>query len=141
MKVKVSTFLSVTVWDIIAKGFESIGKSIANIRELDKLIENDEKVWELYEKGLTATLNQTGTANTIPQVAQYKPKSVRDLSGFVAAIRPSFESMKHYFLERKEFSYGIEEFDKILETSDNFVLYQENIMATLVYAGFEEDET
>ena len=87
------------------------------------------------------TKNQVGTESGTSQVMQYKPKSVRELSGFVAAIRPSFESMKHIFLDRKEFSYDIPEFDKILETSDNLVLYQENIMETLVYSGFEEDET
>ncbi|QJI52410.1 DNA polymerase III alpha subunit [Psychrobacillus phage Perkons] len=134
-------YLSVTVWDIIAETFKVINQPIPNIRELNELIKNDNKVWDLYDKGLTATLNQVGTNSGTSQVVQYKPKSVRELSGFVAAIRPSFESMKHLFLNREAFSYGIPEFDKILETSDNFVLYQENIMATLVYCGFEEDET
>ena len=45
------------------------------------------------------------------------------------------------FLNRKEFSYGIEQFDKLLASSDNFILYQEDIMKTLVYAGFSEDVT
>lgn len=134
-------YLSVTVWDIIAETYKMLDQPIPNIRELNSLMMNDNKMWNLYEKGLTATLNQVGTESGTSQVMQYKPKSVRELSGFVAAIRPSFESMKHLFLDRKEFSYGIPEFDKILETSDNFVLYQENIMETLVYSGFNEDET
>jgi DNA polymerase III alpha subunit len=49
--------------------------------------------------------------------------------------------MKHYFLNRKPFSYEIKEFDELLKSSDNFVLFQEDIMKTLVYVGFEEDET
>ena len=134
-------YLTVTVWDIIADVYKSINKSIHSIRELNKLIENDEKVWKLYEDGITATLNQTGTDSATPQVMRYKPKSVRELAAFVAGIRPAFESMKHLLLDRKPFSYGIPEFDEILKESDNFVLYQENIMATLVYAGFPEDET
>lgn len=134
-------YLTVTVWDIISKGYEKIGQPIDDVRTLIKKTENDENVWSLYEKGLVATLNQAGTQSGKPQVMQYSPKSIRELSGWVSAIRPSFSSMKHYFLNRKEFSYGIPEFDKILESSDNFVLYQENIMATLVYAGFSEDET
>ena len=133
--------LTVSVWNIIANTYKLIGEDIHNIRELNTLIENNDKVWDLYKKGLTATLNRTGTDSATPQVMRYKPRSVRELSGFVAAIRPSFESMKHLFLDRKEFSYEIPEFDEILSTSDNFVLYQENIMATLVYAGFPEDET
>ena len=134
-------YLTVTVWDIIADVYKSINKSIHSIRELNKLIENDEKVWKLYEDGITAALNQTGTDSATPQVMRYKPKSVRELAAFVAGIRPAFESMKHLLLDRKPFSYGIPEFDEILKESDNFVLYQENIMATLVYAGFPEDET
>ena len=114
---------------------------IPDVRELSKLVESDEKVWDLYKDGIVATLNQAGTASGKPQVMQYSPRSVRELSGWVSAIRPSFSSMKAYFLNREPFSYGIPTFDKILESSDNFVLYQENIMSALVYVGFLEDET
>lgn len=134
-------FLTVTVWKIISEGFKAINKPIPDIRELSRLVEKDEKVWDLYEKGLTATLNQTGTESGTPQVMQYKPKNIRELSGWVSAIRPSFASMKHTFLNREPFSYGIPEFDLILKESGNFVLFQENIMSTLVYVGFPEDET
>lgn len=141
MKVKVFTYLTVTVWSIIAETYKLLNKPIPDIRELTRLVENNPKVWELYEKGLTATLNQAGTDSGTPQAVQYKPKSVRELSAWVAAIRPSFKSMKEVFLNRKPFSYGIPEFDDILKESDNFVLYQENIMSVLVYVGFPEDET
>lgn len=134
-------YLTVTVWDIISKGYEKIGQPIDDVRTLIKKTENDEKVWSLYEKGLVSTLNQAGTQSGKPQVIQYSPKSIRELSGWVSAIRPSFASMKHYFLNRKEFSYGIPEFDRLLEASDNFILYQEDIMKVLVYAGFSEDVT
>ncbi|UUV46994.1 DNA polymerase III alpha subunit [Bacillus phage vB_BanS-Thrax5] len=134
-------YLTVTVWKIIAEAFKAVGLPIPDVRELSKMVEDNERVWDLYEKGLTATLNQTGTDSGTPQVMQYKPKSVRELTGWVSAIRPSFSSMKAYFLNRRPFTYNIPEFDKILESSDNFILYQENIMATLVYAGFPEDET
>ena len=133
--------LTVSVWDIIAKTYELIGKPIHNIRELNKLIENDEKVWKLYKDGLTVTLNQTGTDSAKPQVKRYSPSSIRELSAFVAGIRPAFESMKDYLFDRKPFSYGIPEFDSLLKESDNFVLYQENIMSALIYVGFKEDET
>lgn len=134
-------FLTVSVWEIISNTYKMIGQPIHSIREVSRLVENDSRVWDLYEKGLTATLNQTGTESGTPQVMQYKPKSIRELSAWVSAIRPSFASMKHYFLNRQSFSYGIEEFDMILQESDNFILYQENIMKVLVYAGFPEDET
>ncbi len=131
--------LTVTVWDIIDKTFKLIGKPIPNIRQLDKLL--DEKVWKLYEDGITATLNQVGQEATSNMVTKYKPQSVSELSAFVAAIRPGFASMLQTFLNRESFSYGIPEFDELLKSSDNFCLYQENAMATLIYAGFPEDET
>lgn len=134
-------FLTVSVWEIIAKTYKMIGIPIHSIRELSRLVESDKRVWDLYEKGLTATLNQTGTDSGTPQVMQYKPKSLRELSGWVSAIRPSFASMKHYFLNRLEFSYGIKELDNLLIESDNFILYQESIMKVLVWVGFSEDET
>ncbi|MDS7057070.1 PHP domain-containing protein [Klebsiella pneumoniae] len=134
-------YLTVTVWKIIAEAFKAVGLPIPDVRQLSEMVEDNERVWELYEKGLTATLNQTGTDSGTPQVMQYKPKSIRELTGWVSAIRPSFASMKAYFLNRRPFSYEIPEFDKLLESSDNFILYQENIMEALVYAGFPEDET
>lgn len=134
-------YLTVTVWEIISKVFKKINKSIPDVRTLTKLVENNDKIWQMYEKGLTATLNQAGTDSGTPQVIQYKPRNIRELSGWVSAIRPAFASMKHYFLNRETFSYGIPEFDKLLKESDNFILYQENIMRVLVYVGFPEDET
>ena len=134
-------YLTVTVWRIISEVFKSIDKPIYNIRELTKATEGKKKVWDLYKKGLTATLNQTGTDSGNPQVMRYMPKNIRELSGWVSAIRPQFKSMKDFFLDRKDFSYGIEAFDKLLENSDNFILYQEDIMKTLVFVGFPEDET
>ncbi|GLO66282.1 PHP domain-containing protein [Oceanobacillus kimchii] len=134
-------YLTVTVWRIISEVYKEIGVPIDNIRELIEKTKNDSNVWKLYEEGLTASLNQAGTDSGKPQVMKYKPKSIRELSGWVSAIRPAFSSMKHYFLNREPFTYNIPEFDRILRESDNFILFQENIMATLVYAGFDEDET
>ena len=134
-------YLVVSVWNIISQVYAEVGEPIDDIMSLRKKIANNEKVWEIYEHGLTATLNQTATDSSRPQVMQYKPKNVEELTAFVAGIRPSFASMKSYLLERKPFSYNIPEFDELLKSSMNFVLYQENIMATLVYVGFPEDET
>lgn len=133
--------LVVTVWDIIAKVCKELDIEIPDVRTLTDMIKDDEKVWDLYKDGMVATLNQAGTPSGKPQVMQYKPHSVRELSMWVAGIRPSFASMKSYFLNREPFSYGIPAFDKILETSDNFVLFQENIMEALQFVGYPEDVT
>ena len=134
-------YLLVSVWLLISEVYKELGKPIDTIKDLREMTNGNEKVWKLYEDGITATLNQTSTQSGKQQVMIYKPQNVEELSHFVAGIRPSFESMKSYLLNRKEFSYNIPEFDKLLQTSMNFILYQENIMSALVYAGIPEDET
>ena len=133
--------LTVTVYGIIGNVYKSIGKPIDDVRTLIKNTKDDERIWKLFEDGIVATLNQAGTNSGKPQIMQYKPKSIRDLSMWVAAIRPSFATLKDTFLNRAPFTYGIPELDKLLETSDNFILFQENIMTVLQYVGFPEDET
>jgi DNA polymerase III alpha subunit len=75
---------------------------------------------------------------------RYKPKNISELTSFIAAIRPSFQSMYPIFEKKEKFIYGIKAFDELLQTKDiksSFLLYQEQIMATLSYAGIETSET
>jgi DNA polymerase III alpha subunit len=132
-------FLTVKVWDIISKTYQLIGIPIPNIRELKTLLNN--KVWELYEKELTATLNQVDTDISTKMVSRYKPKSVAEASAFVAAIRPGFASLVNKFLDREQYSTGIPALDEILKDSYCYMLYQESIMKFLVWCGLPEDQT
>ena len=133
--------LTVSVYEIIGKVYESIGKPIDDVRTLIKNTQDDPRVWKLFEDGIVATLNQAGTVSGKPQIMQYAPKSIRELSMWVAAIRPSFATLRDTFLNRRPFSYNIPEFDALLQSSDNFILFQENIMKVLQYVGFPEGET
>lgn len=133
--------LTVSVYEIIGKVYESIRKPIDDVRTLIKNTQDDPKIWKLFEDGIVATLNQAGTVSGKPQIMQYAPKSIRELSMWVAAIRPSFATLRDTFLNRKPFSYNIPEFDALLQSSDNFILFQENIMKVLQYVGFPEGET
>lgn len=99
---------------------------------------NDFKTWSIYSKGLTLGINQCESNATTLKVKKYKPKNVSELCAFVAGIRPSFKSMYDIFEARKRFCYGIPSFDKIVQTEempDSFLLYQEQIMASLNYGG------
>lgn len=133
--------LLVTVVDIIYKTFEKIG---INPLTPDELIEkSNEKVWDIFKNGHTVCINQCEQPKTREKVMRYKPKNISELSAFVAGIRPSFQSMIEKLLNRESFSYGIEEFDNIIKTPeipDSFILYQEQIMKILNYAGFEISE-
>ena len=132
-------YLTVTVWRIISNFYKRIKQPIPNIRELLNKI--DENTWKLYEDGMTSTLNQADTEISTSMLKRYKPKTDAEMSAFVAAIRPGFASLVNTFLNRKKYTTGVKEIDEILAPSYHFMLYQESIMAFLVWCGMKEDHT
>lgn len=123
--------------------FRRIGIKHYTVNELMDLVRNDPETWRIYEKGYTMGVNQCEKASTTRKVTKYRPKNVSELSAFIAAIRPAFKSMYSKLENREDFSYDIPAFDKILQTEElpqSFILYQEQTMNTLNYAGFPIDE-
>ncbi|ASA22560.1 hypothetical protein [Paenibacillus donghaensis] len=124
--------------------YKRIGIPIHTETELLNVIRDNNKVWDIYANGLTVGVNQVEKYSTTQKVKKYHPVNISELTAFIAAIRPSFKSMYHTFESRKPFSYGISSFDDLIQTEEmknSFVLYQEQTMATLAYAGFPSDET
>lgn len=131
--------LTVTVYDIIDKVYKLIGRPIDDIATL---VNNcDDKVWEIYEKGLTTTINQADSDMGKQLIKRYKPRNLAELSAWVAAIRPGFASLLNTFIDREPYSTGVKELDDLLEDSFHFMMYQESIMSALVWMGIEEKET
>ena len=131
--------LAVTVWDIINKTCELAGIEVPTIRKLEQLL--DEKTYEIYEKGLTTTINQADSNYATNLVRQYKPKSISDMSAFVAIIRPGCASLLDDFIDRKDYTTNIKELDDLLDDSGHRMIYQESIMKYLIWLGIEESET
>ena len=132
-------YLTVKVYSIIDEVYKKIGRPIDNI---STLINNcDEKVWDVYAKGLTTTINQSDSDFGKQTLKRYKPKSLAEMSAWVAAIRPGFASLMNNFLDRQPYSTGVEELDNILEDSFHYLIYQESIMKFLVWLGMEEKGT
>lgn len=135
--------LKVDVVLLIDKIFKRIGIEHFGVNKLLELVENDQKVWDLYANGYTIGLNQCEKESTTKKCMKYKPSNVSELSAFIAAIRPGFKSMYSKFETRESFDYGIPAFDKIIQTKQfpySFIMYQEQTMNTLNYAGFPLDE-
>jgi DNA polymerase III alpha subunit len=131
--------LTVKVYEIIDKTYKLIGRPIDDIATL---VNNcDDKVWKIYEKGLTTTINQADSDMGKQLIMRYKPKSLAELSAWVAAIRPGFASLLNNFLDRLPYSTGVEDLDNLLDDSFHYLLYQESIMAYLVWLGIEEKGT
>lgn len=132
-------YLTVSVYRIISMVYELIGKPIDDIATL--LSNCDDKVWDIYAKGLTTTVNQCDSDIGKNMLKQYQPKTLAEISAWVAAIRPGFASLLNNFLERKPYSTGVDSLDEILEDSFHYLLYQESIMKYLVWLGIEEKGT
>lgn len=132
-------YLIVTVWDIIDKVFKMINKPIMSIKEL---LENvDEKVWKLFDDGLTCTLNQVDGSWATELLMKFKPRTVEELSMFVAAIRPSFESLRDDFIARKNYTTGSKYLDELFKNTYSRCVFQENIMKYFEWLGVSPAES
>ena len=131
--------LAVSVWDIINETCKLANISVPSTSELNLLL--DDKVWHIYEKGSTCTINQADSKFATDLVKKYKPKSIAEMSAFVASIRPGFASLLDNFIERKPYTTGVIELDNLLKDSYHYLMYQESIMKYLIWLGIEESET
>jgi len=129
-------YLSVTVWSIIRSVCELAEIPIPTIRELDKLL--DDKAFEIYEKGLTCTINQADSDFATELVKRYKPKSVSEMSAFVAIIRPGCAKLLQDFVDRKPYTTGVAALDELLIEGNHRMIYQELIMKYLIWLGIPE---
>ena len=131
--------LTVKVYEIIDKVYKLIGRPIDDI---STLVNNcDDKVWEIYEKGLTTTINQADSDMGKQLIMRYKPRNLAEISAWVAAIRPGFASLLNTFIDRQQYTTGVEALDNILNDTSHFMIYQESIMSYLVWLGIEEKGT
>lgn len=135
--------LTVKVVDLIYQIFHRIGMEPPSVTELLKWCATDDKVWDLYKRGATMCLNQVERSGTSARVAKYQPRNISELSAFIAAIRPGFKSLYKTFESRVPFSYGVKAFDNLIQTKEmpnSYVLYQEQEMQALHYAGIPMSE-
>ncbi len=132
-------YLTVKVWAIIRDVCKLANIPIPNINELDKLL--DDKTFDVYKKGLTCTINQADSDYATGLVMRYKPKSLAEMSSFVAIIRPGCASLLDDFIERKPYTTGVKALDNILEDSEHRLIYQESIMKYLIWLGISEPQS
>ena len=132
-------YLTVMVYQIIDEVYKLIGRPIDDINTLIKNC--DDKVWDIYAKGLTTTINQADSDFDKQILKKYQPKNLAELSAYVAAIRPGFASLLNNFVERQPYTTGVKDLDDILEDSFHYLIYQESIMKYLVWLGIEEKGT
>ena len=128
-------FLIVDVVGIINKLYKSIGREVPTTTELRQMVTGDELTWSMYAKGATCCLNQCEKPSTTKKAMKYKPQSIKELSAFVAGIRPGFKSHIDNFLERRPYSSGELAIDDLLKDCFHYMIYQEAVMKIFGYLG------
>lgn len=131
--------LTVSVWSLINDTCKLAGINTPSIAELNSKL--DDKTWEIYEKGLTCSINQADSDYATGLVKTYKPHSVAEMSAFVACIRPGCASLLNGFINRISHTTGVKELDELFKDSFQMCLYQETIMSYLIWLGEPEGET
>jgi DNA polymerase III alpha subunit len=134
--------LKVSVVDLIHRVFDRIGIEPFSLSRLLEVV--DDATWDIYKNGLGMGINQVEKSGTIERVAKYAPKSISDLSAFVAAIRPGFKSNYAQFEARLPFEYGVKSLDDVIQTEEfpySYMLYQENAMNVMAWTGISIKET
>lgn len=124
--------------------YKEAGIEPFTVNQLLEKIAHDDATWKIYADGYTQCVNQCEQPRSTQKVMRYKPKNIAELTQFIAAIRPSFQSMYQTFEQRKHFDYGIKALDDLLQDeycSSSFILYQESLMKVLGFAGFPMSET
>lgn len=124
--------------------YKEAGIEPFTVNQLLEKIAHDDVTWQIYADGYTQCVNQCEQPKSTQKVMRYKPENIAELTQFIAAIRPSFQSMYQTFEQRQHFDYGIKALDDLLQDeycSSSFILYQESLMKVLGFAGFPMSET
>ena len=140
-KVLKNDYLIVSVWKLIHETFEEIGIPIMDAHDLLDSIKDDQRVWDLFKNGITCTLNQVDSDNGMQQAKRYEIKSFEDGALIAAAIRPSFDAWRTKFLNHENYTTGSKDLDKVLEQTQHYILFQENLMQYFDWLGVTPAES
>ena len=140
-KVLKNDYLIVSVWKLIHETFEEIGIPIIDAHDLLDSIKDDKRVWDLFTNGITCTLNQVDSDNGMQQAKRYGIKSFEDGALIAAAIRPSFDAWRPKFLNHENYSTGSKDLDAVLQQTQHYILFQENLMQYFDWLGVTPAES
>lgn len=132
-------YLTVSTVDITQKTFDLIGIPRMSLVELENAI--DSKVWDIYEKGLTCTVNQIDSSFATAYAMRYKPKSISELAMLTGVIRPNFVDYREIFINRKTFNNECSKMDELFKSTENFIIFQENLMQFFEWLGVSPAES
>ena len=132
-------YLTVSTVTLTKKTFDLIGIPRMSLVELENAL--DEKVWDIYAKGLTCTVNQIDSDWATQLMKIYKCRNVSELAMFTGCIRPNFNAFRDMFIHRKPFHNKYKVMDDLFKSTNNFILFQENLMQFFEWLGVKPNES
>jgi DNA polymerase III subunit alpha len=125
-------FLGLKTLTIIRDALKQIKQNHGIEIEIDSIPLDDEKTFELYQKGETNATFQFESAGMQKYLKELKPDKFEDLIAMNALYRPgpleyipNFISRKH---GREEISYDLAEMEEYLKETYGITVYQEQVM-------------
>ena len=125
-------FLGLKTLSIIKDTIENIKKSKGIDIEIDKILLDDQKTFELYSKGETTGLFQFESEGMKKYLRMLKPNRFEDLIAMNALYRPGPMDYIPSFINRKhgqeKITYDFPEMEEFLKDTYGITVYQEQVM-------------
>src|SRR5699024_8877590 len=138
-------FLGLKTLSILKTAIRYVEENHGIYYELDDIPENDEKTFELYQKGNTIGTFQFESDGMRKYLKQLKPTSLDDLIAMNALYRPGPMQFIPEYIDRKhgrsEVKYPHPDLEELLEPTYGIMIYQEQIMqAARIIANYSLGE-
>jgi DNA polymerase-3 subunit alpha len=125
-------FLGLKTLSILKTAIKYVEENHGVHYELDEIPEDDEKTFELYQKGNTIGTFQFESDGMRKYLKQLKPTTLDDLIAMNALYRPGPMQFIPEYIDRKhgrkEVEYPHPDLEELLEPTYGIMIYQEQIM-------------
>ncbi len=134
-------FLGLTTLSILKTAIKYVEQNHGIVYDLDEIAFNDEKTFELFQKGNTVGIFQFESDGMRKYLKQLKPEKLDDLIAMNALYRPGpMQFIPEYIARKngqKEITYPHPKLEELLKPTYGIMVYQEQIMKTAqIIAGY-----
>lgn len=138
-------FLGLTTLSIINTAIKNIKKSKGTVIDIDQVPLNDEKTYQLFQRGETSGTFQFESTGMQKYLRQLKPDKFEDLIAMNALYRPGPMEYIPTFINRKHgrepIRYDLPDMEEYLAETYGITVYQEQVMLlSQKLAGFSKGD-
>ena len=137
--------LGLTNLSVLADSVERVRVRLGAVVDLDRIPQDDKKVYELLTRGETLGVFQMAGGGMTAYLKDLRPTVIHDLNAMVALYRPGPMAFIPAYIERKQnpklVAYLDPRLEKILKPTYGILIYQDDVMMIAVeLAGYSWGE-